>query len=192
VESVNGVRLHYPPGAFGQSNLPLADRLARRVGELVPDGARVLELYAGVGALGLPLAERAARLALNEHTPDSLRGLAAGVAELSEEVRGRVAIHAGPAQSQSGALAEADHVIADPPRRGLDAGVIEALVQTPVARLIYVSCGLDSFLAQARALLDSGRYELEGLEAFVMVPYTEHIETLAWFRGKPAAPSAPT
>lgn len=181
IETANGVRLHYPPGAFGQSNLPLADRLGARVRELVPDGSTLLELYAGVGALGLPLAARLARLELNEQSAHSLDGLARGVAELPPEVAERVSVHAGAAADHSARVMDVDTVLVDPPRRGLDRGVLDALLASPPERLIYVSCGLDAFLAQARELLASGRYALEGLEVFLFLPYTDHVETLAWF-----------
>lgn len=181
VEQIGGVRLHYPPGAFGQSNLPLADRLSRRVGELVRDGARVFELYAGVGALGLPLATRVASLALNEVNADSLAGLELGVRDLAREVAARVTLLPGAAADSLEPLANADVVIVDPPRKGLDLPVISGLLAAPPERLVYVSCGVDSFIAQAEQLRGSGRFRLSGLEVYVMFPYTDHVETLAWF-----------
>jgi 23S rRNA (uracil-5-)-methyltransferase RumA len=185
VESIEGVRLHYPPGAFGQSNLVLAEHLSRRVRELVPDGARVLELYAGVGTIGLPLAQRVSSLTLNELNADSLAGLELGIRELAPGVAERVRVAAGPAADSLASLPDCDVVIVDPPRRGLDPGVLSALIAAPPERLVYVSCGLESFLEQAEQLRDSGRFELRGLELYVMFPYTEHVETLAWFeRGR--------
>ena len=74
-------------------------------------------------------------------------------------------------------------MIADPPRRGLDRVVRDALVAAPPATFVYVSCGLDSFLADAAALLDSGRFALRSLETFALFPYTPHVETLAVFAG---------
>ena len=65
---------------------------------------------------------------------------------------------------------------------GLDSAVLAA-AETRNGRVhpIYVSCGLPSLLAQTRALLDSGKFELTTLEAFALFPYTEHVETLAVF-----------
>jgi tRNA/tmRNA/rRNA uracil-C5-methylase (TrmA/RlmC/RlmD family) len=184
-DSIGGVRLHYPPGAFGQSNLVLAERLSRRVGELVPDGARVLELYAGVGTIGLPLAQRSSSLTLNELNPDSLAGLELGIRDLAPDVAERVRVAPGAAADCLASLTESDVVIVDPPRRGLDSSVVSRLIATPPERLVYASCGLESFLEQAEALRGSGRFELRGLELYVMFPYTEHVETLAWFDRRP-------
>lgn len=181
VERVGGARIHYPPGAFGQSNLPLADVLAARVDALVPDGAHLVELYAGVGALSLPLVARLGRLDVNELGEDSLAGLARGIAELSPELAARVHVHPGPAEQHAALVRGADVVLVDPPRRGLDAQVLSALLDAPPSRLIYVSCGLDAFLREAEALLARGRLALRSLEIFSLFPYTEHVETLAAF-----------
>jgi len=181
VEQVEGVNLHYPPGAFGQSNLELAETMNRRVRELVSGAERVLELYAGVGAIGLPLARSTPHLALNELGAESLDGLRRGIAELPGELRDRVRVLPGPAADAVSELASADAVIVDPPRRGLDPAVLAALAATPPSRLVYVSCGLSSFLADAASLLDSRSFVLEGLEAYLMFPFTEHVETVAWF-----------
>src|SRR3954468_7072749 len=76
VEDRSGeARIFYPPSAFGQSNLDLAMQLAARVRELCRPAARVVEYYAGVGAIGLGLAESAAELRLNELGEGSLAGL---------------------------------------------------------------------------------------------------------------------
>jgi len=72
-------------------------------------------------------------------------------------------------------------VIADPPRKGLDAELTTALAEAPPARFIYVSCGLDSFLSDTERLLASGRLRLSALTAFNLIPFTDHVETVARF-----------
>jgi tRNA/tmRNA/rRNA uracil-C5-methylase (TrmA/RlmC/RlmD family) len=187
VETIGGARVHYPPGAFGQSNLPLFEALARRVGTFVPDGVQVLELYAGTGALGLPLAHRVARLTVNELGEASLAGLGRGIAELEPEVVARIDVVPGAAATSAPRVAGADVLIVDPPRKGLDPEILEAIVQNPPERLVYVSCGLRSFLAETEQLLGSGRVRLAALEIYALFPFTEHVETLAVFERAPSA-----
>ncbi len=74
-----------------------------------------------------------------------------------------------------------DVVIADPPRKGLDRALAERLAAEPPTRFIYVSCGLDSFMSDAALLTASGRLRLAELTAFNLMPYTEHVETVACF-----------
>lgn len=184
-ERFDGVDVHFPPGAFGQNNLPLFEALGRRVRSFVPEGSAVLELYAGVGAIGLPLSDRVTRLDVNEIAPHSLEGLRLGIAGLPPSLAGRVHVHAGPAMSAAPLLSRSDVVIADPPRKGLDAELVESLRAAPPRRLVYVSCGLASFLTQAERLLEPGQLVLSSLEAFALFPYTEHVETLAVFDRRP-------
>jgi len=179
VERFGGAQVFYPPAAFGQSHLELAGAVVEHVHARVPGGASVTELYAGVGPIGLGLAARASRLTLNELGAGSLEGLALGVDALPAPLRGRVSIVPGPAASATTTLADADVVIVDPPRRGLDTAVTEALVARPPARLLYVSCGLASLEADLLSLLRDGRLALRELIAFDQFPYTEHVEVLA-------------
>ncbi|HVW24373.1 MAG TPA: hypothetical protein VHC69_03340 [Polyangiaceae bacterium] len=183
-ELLGGARVFYPPGAFGQSHLELASRLVDAVHAAVPEGARVLELYAGAGAIGLGLAARASELVMNELSTDSLSGLALGVAALDESARARVRIAPGTAGSAIPKMDAPDVVLVDPPRKGLDPDVLASLVKAPPERLIYVACGLESFLSDERALTTAGRLHLTRLDAFDLFPHTDHVETLAVFDRK--------
>lgn len=182
VEPVGGVEVFHPPGAFGQSHPELFESLALAARAAVPDGARVLELYAGTGAIGLGLLGRAASVELNELSPHGLHGLELGIAARPPGERERARVLPGDAASHTARIARADAVLVDPPRRGLDQPVLEALLADPPARLVYVSCGLESLLRETRELSGSGRFALESLDVWDLFPYTEHVETLAVFR----------
>ncbi len=180
-ETIGGAQIFYPPGAFGQSHLHLATHLVDMIQSWVPDGSRVAELYAGVGAIGLGLAHRSAEIRLNELMPESLRGLERGVAALDDAVRRRVGIVPGAAGEAARLASESDVVIVDPPRKGLDPALTEALLAAPPRRLVYIACGLETFVADATALLSSGRLRMTELLGFDMFPHTEHVEAVARF-----------
>jgi tRNA/tmRNA/rRNA uracil-C5-methylase (TrmA/RlmC/RlmD family) len=176
-----GVDVFFPPGAFGQANLDLAERMYDRAVAWVPDGARVVELYAGVGAMGLSLLERGP-VVLNEIGAGSLEGLALGLEALEPEARARARVVPGSAGSPEAVaeLAGADAVLVDPPRRGLDAQVMAALCARPPERLIYVSCGFDAFEREVPRLVEGG-LSLRELVPVALFPHTRHVETLALF-----------
>jgi 23S rRNA (uracil1939-C5)-methyltransferase len=79
------------------------------------------------------------------------------------------------------AMPGADVVIADPPRKGLDAALVQRLCELPPARFVYVSCSLASLVADAERLTASGVLRLRELRAYNLMPYTDHVETLARF-----------
>jgi len=180
-ERFGGAAVHYPPGAFGQNNLDVAERIVEHVRDQVPEGARVAEFYAGVGAIGLSLLPRVAQLRMNEVSPHSLQGLARGIAGLDPASHARVQVVPGPASEAFLAASDADVVIADPPRKGLDRELLEYLGDHPPERFVYVSCGLESFLADTARLTSGGKLRLRGLTAFNLMPFTEHVETVARF-----------
>jgi len=180
-ERFGGMAVHYPPGAFGQSNLEIAERIIGHVRARVPAGARASEFYAGVGAIGLSLLPQLREIRMNEVSPQSLHGLALGLAALPPAERDKVSVLAGPAGDAAEATSGVDVVIADPPRKGLDRALAGRLAAEPPARFIYVSCGLDSFMSDAALLTASGQLRLAEITAFNLMPFTEHVETVACF-----------
>jgi 16S rRNA (guanine966-N2)-methyltransferase len=103
-------------------------------------GSRVLDLYAGSGALGLEALSRGAEsVTFVELNPPSLRALEANVAALG--VADRVTVHRGDAlryaeRLESGAF---DVALADPPYSRDDAARLVALFRrTPFARILSV------------------------------------------------------
>ena len=101
---------------------------------------RVLELYAGSGALSLALAEAGATvLAVESFAPACERlSRAAREQRLSLEVQQGDAGVVAQALSQQGQ--RFDVVVVNPPRRGLDVQVREAVAHLGPQRMAYVSC----------------------------------------------------
>jgi 23S rRNA (uracil1939-C5)-methyltransferase len=181
IERFGAAAVHYPPGAFGQNNLDVAQAIIEHVRAEIPQGARVVEFYAGVGAIGLSVLARVCEIRMNEVSPQSLRGLELGLAALDPADRAKISVVPGPAAAARLTASDAQVVIADPPRKGLDPELTEYLSECPPERLMYVSCGLESFLNDTARLISRGRLRLSALTAFNLLPFTEHVETVARF-----------
>ena len=181
VERFGGAAVHYPPGAFGQNNLDIAQVIIEHVRAEIPEGARVAEFYAGVGAIGLSVLARACEIRMNEVSPHSLHGLELGLAQVDSANRAKILVVPGPAGAARLAASGAQVVIADPPRKGLDPELTEYLGEYPPERFVYVSCGLESFLNDAARLTANGKLRLGALTAFNLLPFTGHVETVARF-----------
>lgn len=179
-ETIGGARVFFPPGAFGQSNLALADRLVDDVQARVAPGAVVAELYCGVGAFGLGLAQRGHEVRFNEVSPHGLEGLRRGLACLGEGAAARTTVVEGEASGAVSLLHGADAVVVDPPRKGLDEAVVGALVRERPGQLLYVSCNPRS-LGRDVGQLCGGGFTLKRLTPYAMFPYTTHVETVAEF-----------
>jgi tRNA/tmRNA/rRNA uracil-C5-methylase (TrmA/RlmC/RlmD family) len=179
-ERFGGAEIHYPPGAFGQNNLGIAERIVEYIRGQIPQGASVAEFYAGVGAIGLSVLHRVSEIRINEVNPHSLHGLELGIAGLEPAARHKITVVPGPAGAVHLATGT-QVVIADPPRKGLDPELTADFNENPPGRFIYVSCGLESFLQDAASLTSRGKLRLTAMTAFNLMPFTEHVETVACF-----------
>lgn len=85
---------------------------------------------------------------------------------------------------RAGHLEGQDVCIVDPPRKGLDKEVIEALCKPieTLKGLVYVSCGFNAFCRDHQKLVEQGGWKLERAEGFLLFPGSDHIETLAFYR----------
>jgi 23S rRNA (uracil1939-C5)-methyltransferase len=151
-------------------------------------GLRVLELYAGSGALSLRLAARGARPTLVESFAPAVR-----LAERAAREQGlAVTTHAADAGAALAELARKherfDAVIVNPPRRGLTPHVRSFVARLAPERLVYVSCDPETLARDAAHFAVLG-YGLAALTPFDMIPQTDAVETLARFaRREPPLP----
>ncbi len=178
VDEAGGATLFFPPDAFGQANPILHERVLLKIKEFLPQGSPVTEYYAGVGSLGLGLIAAGHDVHFNEVGAGSLSGLRLGLAHLGVETS-RETITEGVAGDHATLYGLDDTVVVDPPRKGLDPPLLRRLTKEPPVRLIYLSCGLDSFLKEIEQLKECGLYEMRHLSGWGYFPFSEHIETLA-------------
>ena len=113
-------------------------------------------------------------------SPAALEGLERGRAALPPEVRARTSVLAGEAGAHAGAIDAAEVVIADPPRKGLEPQLLDALCARPPARVALVSCNLTAGLREVRRLREAG-LTLSALTPYALFPHTDHVETVALF-----------
>jgi 23S rRNA (uracil1939-C5)-methyltransferase len=100
---------------------------------------------------------------------------AAGVAA-SDAPRGFRVVE-GRVEEQLPLLLPCDLLVLNPPRGGLAAGVVPAILDALPRSLVYVSCDPATLARDLGALSDA--YELEHLRAFDLFPRTAHVETVA-------------
>lgn len=165
-------------GAFMQANWPLLSTLSQTVNEWVnpSQGPRVLELYAGIGVLGLPLARRGALVTEVESNRWALAD-ARQTAKVNHIGRCRFRHQKSEECLAATETGEYDAVLMDPPRTGLSPDALRGLLALTVPRIFYLSCD-PATLARDLGKLCAGGYCVNRLRAFDMFPQTAHIETL--------------
>jgi 23S rRNA (uracil1939-C5)-methyltransferase len=181
---------HAGLSAFLQVNPYQAPRLYDLAVEPIPAGARVLDLYSGVGTIALWAARKAASVIGVEENPAAVTAARRaakenGIANARFLNADAGAVFADPARLKPeegidpAAFAEADAILADPPRKGLEENTREALLRSGASRFVYVSCHPASLARDARAL--AGAWRLEALRPVDLFPHTRHVECVAVF-----------
>ena len=182
----------FPVGVstFFQVNPFQTPRLYDLAAAGIPAGASVLDLYSGIGSIALwaarksgsvlgieenPASVAAARQAAAHNGVANARFLAADVAEALTNPERHLERAGLPPDSVSGAQA----VIVDPPRKGLEPAVRDALAGLGASRIVYVSCFPATLARDARAW--AGKFRLASLSPVDMFPHTRHLECVAVF-----------
>lgn len=183
-DEMHGLAFRVPAGTFLQVHASAAEQLGGHVLEGAGSPRRVVELYGGIGALGLALARRGARATIVDAD-------AAAIACGTEAARLQGLTSADFVHSDVFAFLRIgpdaippDLVIVDPPRTGLGRGVAERLAALRAARIAMVSCD-PATLARDLAVLAARGYAIERITPFDLFPQTAHVEALAWLSRRP-------
>ena len=136
----------------------------------------VWDLYCGTGTISLFLAQKARRVFGAEIVPEAVEDAKANAAlngisntqffcGRSEEIF--------PYMCKSH---PADVVVLDPPRKGCDGALLDAILAAGPPRIVYVSCNSATLARDLKIL--SKKYELVKAAPCDMFPHTVHVETV--------------
>ncbi|CAJ1950146.1 unnamed protein product [Cylindrotheca closterium] len=192
--------LHFPPQVFRQANIDafrkiveeIRNYLERKKNKSKPK--RCVELYGGVGTIGLHIADLCETFVSSDENPFNKTCFEQTVAAMMDLLPGgttttTMMMKEIPYESKNAvdmtytqAFRESNTIIVDPPRKGLDTEVADALcTQDKLKTLIYVSCGFAAFTRDYDTLTTKGKWKLEHAEGHVLFPGSDAIETLAFF-----------
>jgi 23S rRNA (uracil1939-C5)-methyltransferase len=179
-------------GAFVQAHRGTAAaihvRIVREVTALGP-APRVVELYAGSGALALRLASAGASVVAVERFAPAIELLQASAERAGLAPRVRAIVADAVEALADPALRAAEVVVVNPPRRGLPASVRDAVARSAARLVVYVACDPETLARDLAAFARVG-LAASALAPFDMMPQTLEVETVAVLRR--AAPPAPT
>ena len=178
------LRFEISPYSFYQVNPIQAERLYEKAVEYagIKGGETVLDLYCGVGTLGLFMAKEGAgkvvgielvkEAVLNANRNAVINGIVNAIyytGKAEEEL---------PRLRAEGEIEKADVVILDPPRKGCDEALLKAVVETEADRIVYVSCDPATLSRDIKYLSENGYEYVKGTPVD-MFPHTGHVETVA-------------
>lgn len=195
------VPLHFPPNVFRQANLDAFTHIVGRIREVVFQSSKMkestdnihrlpacVELYGGVGTIGLHLSDILSSLVSSDENSNNAKCFYDSVGTFPSEIRSRLMYKQKSAadmiKTERTLLRSSQILVVDPPRKGLDALVVDYLCENGWKHLklmVYVSCGFQAFQQNCDALLKSNKWKVEFAEGYLLFPGSDAIETLAFF-----------
>lgn len=169
------------PNSFYQVNHSQCERLYERAKEYAGlTGSEVLlDLYCGVGTIGLTMADGAKKLVGIEIIPQAVEN--AKINAALNNITNAEFICADAAKGAELLREEGitpDVIILDPPRKGCDKALLDTVVQMAPKKIVYVSCD-SATLARDLEILKNKDYITQRVTAVDMFPRTPHVEAVA-------------
>lgn len=169
-DQIMGYHYTYSPNGFFQINLPVYEMALRDMQQFI-DTDRVVDMYSGVGTIGLSIA-RNRNLTLVETDNYAYAELENNLPAGSKHIRG---VHAKSEEALEYITGDATTIV-DPPRAGLDDKVTARILEVKPPRVIYLSCNPATQARDVARLVSD--YDIIHSQPFNFFPRTPHIENL--------------
>ena len=182
-DTLCGVPVQLGPLSFYQVNTLAAERLygiAAQYAQLTPDDL-LLDLYCGMGTIGLSMVGRCRELVGVEIVPEAIESAKANAARMGDAVAAKSRFFCADAGQAATRLAaeglHPDVVMLDPPRKGCDEATLSAVVRMAPRRVVYVSCN-PATAARDAAWLEQNGHHTEKVQPVDLLPRTKHCEAV--------------
>ena len=179
-DTLCGLRFSVSPLSFFQVNPRQTERLYGLALEYagLTGAETVVDAYCGAGTISLLLAQKAKKVIGIEIVPEAIQNANENAA------RNGIAnaeFHVGATEELLPKLVanglRPDVIVLDPPRKGCDPAVLQAIIAAAPKRVVYVSCGAPT-LARDAKLLAEGGYAAEKVQCVDMFCWTGAVETV--------------
>lgn len=182
-----GVRLSISPQSFYQVNHDATELLYQKAASLAaPTKSDVLlDLYCGIGSIGLSMADRVKQLIGIEIVPEAIEAAKENAKDSGIE---NAYFFCGDAVDTEKLLAEAereigkiapDIVILDPPRKGATPALLSFIHDTLAPkRIVYISCNPDTLARDIAYFMTLGGYTYGDVTPVDLFPRTGHVESV--------------
>jgi len=173
-EVVLGMTFRYAHDAFFQNNVPMFEKALAHILEHVDEEDNVLELYAGVGTIGLALAKKATHV----HGVEIIDSAVSSAVE--NALRNRIMNYSAEClkseKIDQDILASEQVLVLDPPRSGLHPDVLKMILAKLPKKIIYLSCNPETQARDYSAI--EKKYTIDRIVGYDFYPNTPHAESL--------------
>ena len=175
-----GLRFSVSPLSFFQVNPAQTEKLYGLALEYagLTGSETVVDAYCGAGTISLLLAQKAKKVIGIEIVPEAIQNANENAVRNHIE---NAEFHVGATEDLLPRLIadglRPDVIVLDPPRKGCDPAVLEAIIAAAPKRVVYVSCGAPTLARDAKLLVEGG-YTAEKVQCVDMFCWTGAVETV--------------
>lgn len=176
-EEILGSKFSYGFDCFFQNNIELFSEALKEIRAAAFKCGKLVDLYSGVGVIGLTLRDLAEKVIAVEASPNSAK-----YAALNAQANGASNFEMVCSMSEKAdecLFGGTDILVLDPPRAGLHNKVIKCIMEILPKRIIYLSCNPITQGRDAAFFLE--KYKIVRSAGFDFYPNTPHSETLLVF-----------
>eukprot|EP01026_Neomeris_dumetosa_P015549 TRINITY_DN1594_c1_g1_i5.p1 TRINITY_DN1594_c1_g1~~TRINITY_DN1594_c1_g1_i5.p1 ORF type:complete len:473 (-),score=34.35 TRINITY_DN1594_c1_g1_i5:548-1966(-) len=186
VQRFLGVNVWFHPGSFQQANVKTMNLAIKEICKYIPSQSTILEMHAGAGVIGLCAATHCSpkSVCFVESNNSNSEGFNLSKRIVQKDVDLKYMVQDVNLNSQE-LVDGMNIVIVDPPRKGLEEGLLKVLVdpvyeqqREQLQKLIYLSCGFSSLKRDLVQLLQYDRWKIRKCVSYLFFPGTNSIETL--------------
>lgn len=173
-EKILNLEIRYHYSLFFQNNIELFEKALNIMRENLEGFNKAVDLYAGVGVIGLSLGKFCKKVFSIE-----IENLATQYAEINAKlnnIQNFTAINLPSEKVPRDILESADLLILDPPRAGLNKKLINLILDTAPQYIFYLSCNPITQARDFNMLKD--KYKIKKIYGFDFYPNTPHMESL--------------
>ena len=178
-----GLRFRIAPDAFYQVKHDGAELLYGIGAEKanLQGNETILDLYCGIGTIGMSMVSRAKALIGIEIVPAAVECAGQNAAMNGMTNATFLCADAGDPDTLLSCLGDTvpDLVVLDPPRKGSTNELIDALAARDIRRVVYISCDADTLARDCVRFRENG-YEIGAVTPVDMFPRTGHVECVVF------------
>ena len=195
-----GINFQMGVRSFMQVNSNMCEKLYSYVVSNIPvnQNAVVIDAYSGAGLMTALLSKNAKKAIGIEIIPEAVE--MANQLAIDNNLQNKITNYLGKCEEILPSVVEQEsknsnvYVVLDPPRKGCDIKVINALLKSNVSTIVYVSCKPQTLARDVgllcgslqeidgkivKSLSNEGVYDLKSLTPFDLFAQTKHVETVA-------------
>ncbi|MDR7855851.1 23S rRNA (uracil(1939)-C(5))-methyltransferase RlmD [Tissierella sp.] len=179
-DHLGDLKFNISPNSFFQVNRKQAEVLYSKAIEYLDLNKEdiVFDIYSGIGTISLFIAAKSKKVY-------GIESVGAAIDDAKENAKlnnvNNVEFVLGNAEEMLPKLMDkgikSNKIVVDPPRKGCEKEVLEAIIKISPERIVYVSCNSTTMARDVKILLESG-YKVGEVQPVDMFPHTAHVESI--------------